>query len=326
MPELVGLAWLNTNAFRNYPLSQSATCVSADAGLTLPDSFIVDMKLAVPYISGLHPSGFHISSLSCLPQGFVLTVGYSYGGTTVPVVAATVPVQFGSFVENMVVELAGVKSSSAPYDFSQVSGFVTIGSVTGVSGYSGRAEFDVNAGRLESTVVTFGIRRISGIRVLQSGSETPVIRGQVNLASGSNHSIAVVPVGSVTDIRLNAVSSEGFSEDCGCGEVTLGPCIRTVNSRGPDAAGNFSIVGGDCVNVTGTDNGLSLSDTCAKPCCGCAELDVVNQDLEALRQQIQSLISQAGNLRSNMEQLQTTCLGSQFTPESCAPESSGCGG
>jgi len=324
MPKIVGTEWFNENENRNYPLSQSATAKSINADTTIPDNFLVDLKLAVPYIPGFHPTGFYISGLTLYPQGLVITFGYKDNTKTLTSIATSVPITYASFEKYNTYTINGLQTKSSDYDFSQIYGFVTIGSVDNFKAINGKFDFDVTGTRLESTTISFGIKRISGMRVVNNGAETGILQGQIVLRSGSNHQIIVNSENNAKLLTFNAITTTGFVQECGCNDVALGPPIRTINNKGPDASGNFTISAGDCVSVDSSGTGLVLNDTCAKPCCGCTELSVLNQDLELLRTQVQSLSSFAGNLFSQMQTLQTTALGSSFTPESCAPESSGC--
>ena len=328
MPKVVGTEWFNENSLRNYPLSQGATAQATNLDFSLPDSFLVDMKLFVPFFLHIHPTNFYVSSLTIYPQGLIFTIGYQDTdfGIDQPVIATSEPILFAGFQQFTTVAINGIQTTDSTVNFVQTYGLATIGSVEVFKALSGRIDLSLLAGRLESTVVSMGIRRISGIRVAASGSESGVLQGQVILRSGTNHEIKVVPVSGGSQLTFSAVSTSGFTESCGCNDVELGPPIRTINSLPPDSTGNFTLSAGDCVSVAGAGAGVVLSDTCAKPCCGCTELDVLNQDLDLLRTQVSTLSAFAGELVSQMQVLQTTALGSSFTPESCSSDSAGCGG
>lgn len=337
MSGIIGTEWLNSNALRNYPLSQLASQQSTNSSFILPDDLFVDMKLAVPYVYGLNTAQFYISSITIYPQGFVFEVGYDGGsggitgwspagnvGTNLqlPSVAVSSPVAFSGFTEYSSVSLKGVSNSQYGYDFSQISGVAVIGSLAGLEGASGTLTFDIDSGRLESTVISMGAKRISGIRVVNSGFTTPVLSGQISLQSGSNHSIAVTssPSGTYTALKFNAVDGGGLTDACDCNEVELSPCIRTINGIHGDAQGNVSIVGGDCINVSTVSSGIVVSDTCAKPCCGCNELQVVVTDVDSMSAKLDALANQITVLAASVSQLQNVCLASSIDPTSCAQD------
>lgn len=316
MSGIIGTEWLNTNSLRNYPLSQSATQQATNSSLEIPDNLFVDMKLAVPYINGMHPADFYISSITVYPQGFVFEIGYD-GAFSVPSIAVSSPVAFTGFTQYSSIAIKGV-TNSAIYDFSQISGVAVLGDIAALQNRVGTTTFNKQAARLESTVISFGPRRISGVRVINSGFTTPVLAGQISLQSGSNHSIQVTSAANYSTLKFNAIDGGGLSADCGCNDVTLNPCIRTVNGIHGDAQGNLAIVGGDCIKVATSDAGLSISDTCAKPCCGCNELQVVVGDVGDMTTQLNTLALQISQLASAVNQLQTTCLGSSIDSTSCA--------
>jgi hypothetical protein len=318
MSAIIGTEWLNSNSLRNYPLSQLATQKANNSSFELPNEVFVDMKLAVPYMPGLKPSGFYISSITVYPQGFVFELGYD-GEFQAPSVAVSSPVAFTGFSPYSSVAIKGVTSSS-DYDFSQISGVAILGDISGLQNAIGTLTFNLAATRVEATVVSFGIKRISGIRVVNSGFTTPVLSGQISLTSGSNHSISVTSSSGYSSLRFNAVDGGGLTEACDCNDIELSPCIRTINGLTGDPQGNVSIVGGDCVFVNTSSDGISISDTCAKPCCGCNELNVVVGDVDNLNNKLSTLANEITILASSVAQLQNICLTSSVDSTSCAQD------
>ena len=323
MTNFIGTEWLNSNSLRNYPLSQSASATATNSLFKLPDWVLLDMKLAVPYIPGMTASDFYLSSLSIYPNGFVLEIGCQ-GVVSLPVIAVSSPVSFqtsSSSSSPISVPLKGVSTASATYDFSQASGVVVISERSAdLRPQRGTHTFSSDSGRLESSVISMGIRRISGLRVVNSGFTTPLISGQVSLQSGANHTIGVSQGVASTNLKFNAVDGGGLTVSCDCNDVELSPCIRTINNIHGDAQGNVAIVGGDCINVSTESDGISISDTCAKPCCGCNELQVVVGDVDAITSQLNTLAQQITLLASSVAQLQNICLASSMDPTSCAQD------
>ena len=81
MADILGISWLSTNSLRNYPLSQSATCFSEEGNWKLPDDFLVDLKLSVPFImmTGVdvirpYSAYFYLSGIQVFPQGFIISI------------------------------------------------------------------------------------------------------------------------------------------------------------------------------------------------------------------------------------------------------------
>lgn len=318
MSAIIGTEWLNSNSLRNYPLSQLATQKANNSSFELPNEVFVDMKLAVPYMPGLKPAGFYISSITIYPQGFVFELGYS-GDFQAPSVAVSSPIAFTGFSQYSSVSIKGVTSSSV-YDFSQISGVAVLGDISGLEGAVGTLTFDLVATRLESTVISLGLKRISGVRVVNSGFTTPVLSGQISLTSGANHSISVTPSPTYSVLRFNAIDGDGLAEICDCNDIELSPCVRTINNLHGDAQGNITIVGGDCVTVSTTADGISISESCAKPCCGCNELNAIVGDVNNLNGTVTGLGNEIGVLSGSIVQLQNACLAAQLDPTSCAQD------
>lgn len=325
MSGIIGNGWLNTNSLRNYPLSQSASCLSSDESMLIPDDLFVDLKIAVPYITGISPARFYISSITVFPTGFVFEVGCILSTTTTSItiknVAVSVPIPFTTTPYSPV-SIKGTPSnysSNTSIDLSQIIGTVVIGNPESIKNKTGTNYFDFNGGCLESNTVSVGTKRLSGVKAVSGGSTTSLLTGQLVLASGSNHTIKVQG----NKVTFNAIDGGGLSSDCQCNDITLDPCIRTINGIRSDNIGNITIEGGDCISVT-TDagaNGITLSDSCAKPCCGCNELTVVSTDVDSLVTQLNALALQISILSGNVTSLQNTCLASSVDPSSCAQDS-----
>jgi len=312
MSGIIGTEWLNSNLLRNYPLSQSATLKSIDGAFVIPDSLMVDMKIAIPFLANFHPTNAYVSAITVYPQGFVIQLGYK----DITSIAVSDPILFSGFQEYSATYFRGVVSGLA--DFSQLFGTAIIGKVDSIKSYLGTFKFQLAGGRLESSVVSVGAKRISGIKVVRSEATTPVLSGQISFESGSNHSIQVTE----NTLKFNAVNGEGLQAQCECNDVQLGPCIRTINNVPGDPLGNIVVAAGDCISISNQSGGISISDSCAKPCCGCNELQVVVNDVESLSTQLSSLANQIAILTSNVQSLQATCLGSNVDSSSCAQDGS----
>jgi hypothetical protein len=318
MPQTLGTGWLNSNLLRNYPLSQSATLQSYNSSLKIPDDLLVDLKLHVPYISKMAAYNFYISSITIYPQGMTFSIGYEDtlgNGESYQVVAVSAPVAFNNFTEYSTVALTGVNQ------FSQVNGIAVIGKISSIQGVYGTSDFSLVDGRLESCTVSFGPRRVSGLVVSSASGTTSVLSGKVMLQSGANHTISAVPVSGNYELTFNAIDGAGLEEECACSGIELPPCIRTINNVSADVQGNINIVGGDCVKIDSSQTAtISVADSCAKPCCGCNELQVLVDDIDTLKGVQIGLASQIGVLGGGISGLQQNCLGSSLDPSSCASD------
>lgn len=327
MAETLGTGWLNKNSLRNYPLSQSASGLSADGSFAFPDNLLLDMKLAVPFLynsssaaSSINPAKFYISSLKVYPQGFVFFLGCD----TKTQIAVSDPIGFSSFQENMTITIRGLAESNAnTFDFSQVHGWAVLGNVDELKTRTGEITFTLESGRLESNVICYGPRRISGIKIFSDSNTSSLISGQILLNSGANHRMSVGGTAAAGyTVTMNAVSSDSFQEVCACNDVEVGPCITNINGVTPDSSGRLELLASDCIQITpnSSANSIAIADTCAKPCCGCSELEVLVADVSALTSQLSLLQSQIASLTGGVAGLQDVCLGSRIDATSCAQD------
>ena len=276
--------WLNQNSQRKYPLTDAASGADTTGSIVLPDDFLVDMVLALPLLSGLTPAGFHLMTLTVLPQGVLLVFGH----------------------QGVAVGLTSINKAThtryAPYrvvgqgDFFDAYGTVTIGSFENMDLLpAGMYTFTEDAGRLIPTVVHPDIRGVSSLRILQGRDLSEPLTGDIYLIAGRNTRFQVAG----NQVTIDALPlSQDLAEECGCASQTeAAPCIKTINGVQPTAEGNITLEGDQCLQTREGVNLISLIDQCSKPCCGCDELKVVLD-------QSAGLINDAATLRSKIYQLE----------------------
>jgi hypothetical protein len=298
--------------------------------MAIPDDLFVDLKIAVPYITGISPARFYVSSITVFPTGFVFEIGCSLVTASftasIPTAAVSAVVPF-NLPHYSCVTIKGTPNNYSSVivttgvppavDLSQTTGTVVIGNPQSIKNKTGVNYFDSSGGSIESSTVSIGTKRLSGIKIFSSGSTTPLLTGQLVLQSGSNHRI----LSQGDKIIFNAIDGGGLSSDCPCNDITLSPCIRTINGITPSTIGDITVQGGDCITVEpGSSSSILISDSCAKPCCGCNELSVVATDVDSLVTQLNTLANQIAILSANVTSLQNTCLSSSVDPSSCAAD------
>jgi len=295
------LEWLNANASRAYPLSESATKQDTTESFELPDDFLVDLMLPVHAGSAPDPSKFHVSGVTVFNDG--VTVSFAYDGTTF----GSVSIAFSGFERNSAYFLNGTG------DFYDTVGKIIVGSLDTIRNSSGSFSFNLAGGRLEPAVIRPHIRGVSALYVQNGDDLSEAIQGDVALQPGANFAISIITgVGGAPDrIVLSAISGEGLNEECDCGENRSLPDIKTINAIGPDDAGNFTLEGDDCLTLTPITNGLKMEDECSKPCCGCDELNVVLTAMEQVLTQVNSLENLASRLETAFDAMQTNLLASK---------------
>jgi hypothetical protein len=299
---IVNVGWLNQNALRAYPLSQSATRRDTSNSYTLSDDLIVDMVLPVNAALNYNPASFYISQVNVFGVGITIEVSYWTG------VAA-------SIVGSIAVDTENANVSDKVYylqgegDFEGVLGKVVIGTADTALQRPGAYTFDLAGARIESSIIVPDLRGVSGFRVIEDETDEGVLyQGDIALEAGSNFRIGVSDYLGKTVLTLSAIDGEGTIADCACeGEMAELEPIRTINGVLPDSLGNINLLGDDCLEVTpqAGDNAVQLTDKCSKPCCGCPELDVLVDDQKRTRDQVQTLENLTRKLESNLDVMQT---------------------
>jgi hypothetical protein len=305
------LDWLSHNSQRRYPLTNDASATDTTGNFSLPDDFIVGLKLVVPIWT--NPASFTLHSVKVFATGFAVTVGYWNGSQVVPVASAAVLRSTHTIYRTY--QLTGLR------DFYDVNGHITIGTLDSIDLQPpGDWQFNLAGGRLEVDAIGPQIRGVSQLFV-QNGSDlsAPIV-GDVVLKAGNNVRITVQQApGEDPIIVLNAVQGEGLNEPCVCeGDNTPGPPILTINHIPPSPDGDFTLIGTSCTSIESVENGLRIDDKCSKPCCGCEELKPIVAAQQLLHQASATLQSLLASLESRVTQMDQIVLGSRLGDQGCS--------
>jgi len=293
--------WLNANSQRKYPLHEEAGLTDISGSLKIPNDFLVDLIWPVHADSTINPALFHVIGIGIFGTGVTLAIGYS------GVVIGSVSIDSATFTRNQTFIIQGTG------DFFDTVGKVVVGSLENISKSAGSFTFDLANGRLETTVIKPDIRGVNAF-FLKNGSDlVGPIQGDVILQAGSNFLLNLFPglPGEPDRVVLNAIDGAGLNQDCECDENATLPCIKTINSIEPDSNGDFTLLGDDCLALEAISGGIQLTDDCAKPCCGCEELSVVESTLNFMVDQVQSLENLASKLEAAIMVTQTNLLSSK---------------
>lgn len=303
------LQWLNHNSQRAYPLTERASKTDITNTITLPDSFIVALYFPIHSGTTFTPAGFFIRSLLISPTGFNIVLGYTNGTTTTDVAAANIA--RSSYVQNRAHSLSGID------DFYDSVGYVVLGHLDEIDRLPpGLYEFTPAAGELESDAIRPMLRAVSRLQVVNNNEFSPPIYGDVTLVAGTNMRITVSQVDDHTNIIFDAISGENLNQDCLCEIPDQGECIKAINGVYP-VGGNFVIAPDDCVQITEIPGGIKLSDICAQPCCGCAELDAIVSQINRFGDGITTLQNFVTRLGSEVTQMSLVVLGSRLSDSGC---------
>lgn len=304
---VVNPGWLNSNALRAYPLSETATRQDTTASYTLPNNFLVDMVISVNGALSYSPANFYISQLTVFGTGVVLEISYWTG--TEATLLGTVSIQSSSFEQYDTFQIEGED------DFEGVTGKLVVGSLDTVLLTPGVFSFALAGGRIEPTVVVPDIRGVTGLRIIDGDDLGTLYQGDIAFEAGSNFRITTSNFSGITVLEFNAIDGEGTVAACVCeDDAADSPAIRTINNVPPDSLGNINLLGDDCLvpDPKADENAVEISDVCSKPCCGCPELETLVADQNRMRDQVQTLENLASRLEGVVSVMQTlmTTLGS----------------
>jgi len=289
--------WLNGNAQRKYPLSEEASGYDVSGVYQIANDLIVDFVMPIPTIDTIDQSLFHIQQLAIFSNGVSISIGYNgtqIGSTTITAAAHTVN---------------SVYSIQCNGDFYDSVARIVIGDLANtVDGTNGVFIFNVTGGRLEPVTIRPALRGIQSVRVKNGSTISAAISGDIILEAGANQRLRV----DGTTIYIDAINGAGLVEECECTDDNdQAPCIKTINGIAPDENGNFVLEGDDCYQLVPIDSGLSLTDLCSNPCCGCDELSVVTDALVMQENNLAQLSGYAQRLEAVLTQLQLAFTAAQ---------------
>lgn len=299
------LQWLNHNSQRAYPLTEAATKTATNAPLIkLPDSFIVALYLPIHSGLAFAPNNFFIKTVTISPVGFGITVGYRASNITTTVASASI--SKNAFTPNQAYALGGVG------DFADCVGHIVLGTLDEIDALPpGMYEFSQEAGALETDAIRPMIRAVQRLRVYNNSEYSDPIYGDVTLVAGANIRINVATTAAETEITIHAISDADLNQNCFCDIPTVGECIRCINGV-CSSDGTFTFAQDECIGIDTIPGGLSFSDTCASPCCGCTELDAITQQINRFGDGVTSLQNFVTRLNAEVAQMSFVVLANKI--------------
>lgn len=305
------LQWLNHNSQRSYPLTDWATKVDTRGAIKLPDSFLVALYLPISATNDVNAGRFFLKNLLISPTGFNILIGYQPASGD-PVDVAGANIARASFAPNRSYALGGIDQ------FNDTIGHLVIGSLDEIDKLPpGFYTFNLAGGALEPDAIRPAIRGISRLRVQNNAEISDYIYGDVTLVAGTNIRLSVAYTAEDTKVIFDAISGSNMNADCVCPSPTSGECIRCINGVCSDN-GSFTIISNECVDITPGSNSLTFTDTCAKPCCGCAELEELNLQLDLFANGVTTLQNFVSRLGAEVAQMSLVVLGSKLNDSGCA--------
>lgn len=304
------LQWLNHNSQRSYPLTDWATKTDTRNVIRVPDSFLVAMYLPISAANEVSAGRFFLKNLLISPTGFNIVVGYQpVEGSAVDVAAANIART--AFAPNRSYALGGIDA------FDDTIGHLVIGNLDEIDKLPpGYYEFTLAATALEPDAIRPTIRGVSRLRVQNNSQSSDYIYGDVTLVAGSNIRLSVAYTEEDTKIIFDAIDGTNLNAECICPAPETGECIRCINGVCSDD-GTFTILPNPCIEIIPGTNSLTISDTCAQPCCGCSELDELNLQLNLFANGVTTLQNFVSRLGAEVSQMSLVVLGSRLNDSGC---------
>lgn len=306
---LVNIEFLNQNADRRYPLAYDASAQDTTGTFTIPNDFLVEFSLAVDASWAVTPSKFFVYQLGAFATGYSIVIGYS--GDAGTVIVASALIARPTFSRGQVYSLIGNSQ------FPTAVGKLTIWSLDSIDLQPpGIWTFDLTGARLDPDSIRPMLSGVTSLLTVNGSTVSAPYTGVIELVAGTNISLVPSTVGGVTTIQINAIDGAGLTEECGCAGEPAVPITR-INGVGPTAAGDFTLLGDNCLQITSIKNGLQITDLCSKPCCGCVELAAITQDLAQFGSEATSLSTFVNQLSVSVNQMNMVVLGSRLADTGC---------
>ena len=307
------LEWLNHNSQRKYPLADDATGYDSTGTFSIPEDFVVQLDLPVHAAMDMNPAQFYIRQLVSTGTGYSVIVSYQGTEGVVDVASAHIPT-VSHTREYQTYSLGGIE----PFD--DTSGKITINNLAGIGQQpAGLWNFTYTGTRISPDAVRPIIQGVQSLKVATaSGGISQRLYGDIELVAGDN--IQLVPVVTATESKviISAIDGEGTIEPCVCeGSAADLPCIKTINGIPATAAGEFNIIGDDCLQITAGSNSVQIADQCCSPCCGCTELEAITSDLERFLQEKTNLEKFVSDLTASVSAMNLTVLGARLGDRGC---------
>lgn len=288
---LINPNWYDQNSDRVYPLMDGVTRLDAAGAYTLPNDLIVDLRISAG--PSYDPTKFFISRIQAFGSGVLLTVAVDGVGDV-----ATVAIPSAGFQEFQPYRVAGLPAHAA------ITGVVVFGAAAAITA-AGIADyvFDLSGTRILPTLITPSQTGVTSLTIRDSFGGETVLTGAAVLAAGNNATLGVI--GQVITVGMDSGVLVG--DPCGIQDPggLSRPAIRSINGVVPDGSGTITITPVGCPSLAAGSGGLVLTDRCAEPCCGDAEMANVAQNIQALDRFLADLANKAAALESSTRSVES---------------------
>lgn len=319
------LEWCDQNMHLNYPLDAAATGKSR-SNVGLPQSFLVDLQLVLPYIEttpGTLPleDRFFISSVIVNDDSIIVEISVLVGSATgtpadgqsfVCARSGAISKDIGSTdpLSTRRIPIGPVPISYPGYaELQGLTGDLVVGTCVDMSNL-GTLTFAYGASHITAMRVFMSSRTMDGITFIAADEQSHLVTSDFVLQAGdgidfryeqSTNTVYVERVPTAAELSATLTTVDEVLRAI---RQALGSPIYTINGLPPGATGNFVINGGDCTNISSSDSGLVISNTCSQPCCVGSEGSDTTAALATLESAEARLLSYYQDISTKINTLQ----------------------
>ncbi len=269
MLDIWNLEWVNQNSIRAYPLSSTSTRKNTSGDFQLPDDILVGLSI---FISGdigdyaldtINMSKFFLSHVGLSQKSCTFEI--SYDDVVIATATCDITQQSSALIPTTV--------NLVPLNSTLLTGHITINNLIALYNLpNGYWDFDVSGGQIDPDVIHIQPANIKSVSVETENGIVKLTGPNITIKAGNHIKLTVTKEDNQDIIEI----SDTDLSDTEIAKLTLGT-VKTLNGIEPDDSGNISLVAGECLYIENDANShaLYLSETCADPCCGCEELNTI---------------------------------------------------
>lgn len=315
MSNISHAGWLNQNELRKYPFAEDASLAAATsptgAATVLPNYVVVDFLVTLSAYPGSDATydQIYLRRFSLLGDlvSFEFAARRLATETEEETALGTV---FGvslSLADHTIYKSYPLGVNTAG-DFAFSRGRLVLGDLRRLlsDGFAmGDYTFTYETSEMSPATVRPGIDGVSSLRVpapgafvdMPYGAFETALTGHVRLVGDNTINLKYV---AAANAIVFSQRTPDPAEDCECAETAVP--IRTINGMpAPTDDGNIMVVGDECIEVSRTaTNTMTVRNVCAKPCCGCEELQFLSSKLSALRNTFTTLDARSTQLEASI--------------------------
>ena len=318
---MLDVDWINTRAAQSYPLAQTASGLDKN-GNKLPDSFLLDLQLLLPSKYDQDLSGaFYISSIQDRSSTFTIVI--SYHPQNAPSDASQdIQCAICSGISKRLTITSNITERTyvivpLQTDVQLLQENPWLNKITGnlcagnTATYVGGSLFFLHSG---SAIHSSCIKFMAGdhLQGIQVGDK--FLTGVVQFVAGQGITFTVQENTVKISIdqpalqnKWNTIVTSYFADNY---NQPLTP-IKTINGCLPDSNGNITITGLQCVEVQNLTHGITIKNTCARPCCTVdsslqnlqASLKIMEQQQQILRDYYINMSTVVNYMQANLSTL-----------------------